>query len=207
MRTRGRPRSAAADSSIVETVLRLLEEGTTLGELSMERIARSAGVGKATVYRRWANKDALLMDVVRAVDEPLPPLAGSSVRDDLVALLEVTRRHASAERSSAVLRTVIGHAQHSPELWRRYHDTVVRTRCEAMCAVLRRGVRTGEIRDDLDVRLLADLFAGPVLARALLCERACLEDGLAERIVDAVLDGVRPGGRTPVRPGSPVRPG
>ncbi len=189
---RGRPRSAAADSSIVETVLRLLEEGATLGELSMERIARSAGVGKATVYRRWANKDALLMDVVRAIDEPLPPLTGASVRDDLVTLLEVMRQRTLAKRSSALLRNVVGHLQGSPELWRQYHDTVVRTRREAMHAVLLRGVRTGEIRDDLDVRLLTDLIAGPMLARALMYERAPLEDGLAERIVDAVLDGVRP---------------
>lgn len=191
---RGRPRSAAADSSIVETVLRLLEEGTTLGELSMERIARSAGVGKATVYRRWANKDALLIDVMRAIDEPLPPLAGTSVREDLVVLLEVIRHRGLAKRSSAVMRNVIGVIQSSPQLWRQYHDTVIRTRREAMYAVLRRGMRTGEIRDDIDVRLLVDLFAGPMLSRALLYERAPLEDGLSEQIVDAVLEGVRPSG-------------
>ncbi len=191
---RGRPRSAAADTAIIETVLRLLEEGVTIGELSMERIAREAGVGKATVYRRWSGKPALLLDVMRALDADPPAPAGESVRDDLVRLLEFLRRRGLAKRHSALLRTVVTQVKAHPELWRTYHETVVHKRTEVLRAVLRRGVERGEIRTDQDVDFLAELFVGPMLSRMLLHEWMDLPEGLAERIVDTVLDGVRPRG-------------
>lgn len=189
---RGRPRSAAADSAIIEAVLRLIEDGVSIGELSMERIAREAGVGKATVYRRWSGKSALLLDVMRSLAVPSPPPAGLSVRDDLVSLLEFLRRRGLARRSSALLRTVVSHVQAQPELWAEYHDTVVRARREALLALLRRGVASGEIRGDRDLETLADLFVGPMLARALLHEWKELPEGLSADIVDTVLEGVRP---------------
>ncbi|MEU9504518.1 TetR/AcrR family transcriptional regulator [Streptomyces sp. NPDC048196] len=189
---RGRPRSAAADSAIIEAVLRLIENGASMGELSMEGIAREAGVGKATVYRRWSGKDALMLDVMRSLDAPLPPLDGDSVRDDLVSLLEFLRRRGLAKRDSALLRTVVSHVQAHPQLWEEYHRSVVRARNEALLAVLRRGMATGEIRTDRPVDTLADLFVGPMLARAFLHRWKDLPEGLAEDIVDTVLDGVRP---------------
>ncbi|GHC64028.1 TetR/AcrR family transcriptional regulator [Streptomyces cinnamoneus] len=190
---RGRPRSAAVDTAVVETVLRLLEQGVTIGELSMERIAREAGVGKAALYRRWAGKEELMLDVLRSLDDvsqPEPP--GVSVRDDLVVLLEFLRRRGLAKRSSAVLRTVVTQVKAHPRLWNEYHRTVVTARREAVFAVLRRGMATGEVRSDLDVELLAELFVSPMLTRALLHEWEDLSEGLAERIVDTVLEGVRP---------------
>jgi AcrR family transcriptional regulator len=189
---RGRPRSAAADTAIIEAVLRMIEDGASIGELSMERIAREAGVGKATVYRRWPGKNALMLDVMRSLDAPSPPPAGVSVRDDLVALLEFLRRRGLAKRNSAVLRTVVSHVQSQPDLWAEYHRTVVRARHQALLTVLRRGMANGEIRTDHDIETVADLFVGPMLARALLHEWRELPVGLAEDIVDMVLEGVRP---------------
>ncbi|PJE94516.1 TetR family transcriptional regulator [Streptomyces carminius] len=199
---RGRPRSAAVDRAIVDAVLRLLERGTGVDALSMEGIAREAGVGKATVYRRWPGKDALLLEVMRALDEPVTELSGKSVRDDLVEILEWLRRRGLARRGSALLRTVMGHFHSHPRLWQVYHDTVVRARHEQLYAVLRRGMECGEIRSDLDVELLGDLFLGPMLARAMLRAgpvgkrggKDDLPEGLAERIVDGILEGARPRG-------------
>ncbi|MDX2851574.1 TetR/AcrR family transcriptional regulator [Actinacidiphila glaucinigra] len=190
---RGRPRSAAADTAIIEAVLSLLEEGATMAELSMERIARAAGVGKATVYRRWAGKNALMLDVMKSVDEQTPRLAGRSVRDDLVTCVEFIRRRALVKRSSALLRNVIAQAQNEPELWAAYHDTVIAARRAQVGEVLRRGVRSGELRADIDPELLGDLFLGPMLSRSMLRPDAALPEGLSELIVDAVLQGVRAG--------------
>ncbi len=189
---RGRPRSARADAAIVEAVLRLLEEGVPAGELSMERVARTAGVGKATVYRRWPNRDALLLDVMRALDEPLPEPAGVSVRDDLVALLEFLRRRGTGRRSGALMRGMLARFQSQPRLWDAYQETVIRSRREALCAVLRRGMATGEIRSDAEPALLADLFAGPVLMSALLQEgEPAGAAARPEHVVDLLLEGVR----------------
>jgi AcrR family transcriptional regulator len=189
---RGRPRSAAVDRAVVEAVLQLLEEGAGVGELSIERIAREAGVGKAAVYRRWSGKEALLLDVLRSLDLRMPGPAGGSVRHDLVQMLEFLRRRGLAKSSSAVLRTVLTEVRSHPRLWQEYQDTVVHARREAVHEVLRRGMATGEIRADVDIELLADLFVGPMLSRVVLQEWKELPEGLSEQIVDTVLEGARP---------------
>ncbi|AGP58433.1 TetR/AcrR family transcriptional regulator [Streptomyces rapamycinicus] len=191
-RLRGRPRSPATDAAIIEAALRLLEEGASVGGLSIEGIAREAGVGKATVYRRWPGKDALMLDVLRSLEEPSPEPAGGSVRDDLVAILEFMRRRGLAKRNSALLRSVITQMHAHKELWRAYDENVIAARRASLRAVLRRGRESGEIRADVDLELLADLFTGPMLARAMLHEWKELPEGLAERIVDTVLEGVSP---------------
>ncbi|WNI15262.1 TetR/AcrR family transcriptional regulator [Actinacidiphila sp. ITFR-21] len=194
---RGRPRNAAVDHTVIETVLRLIAEGATLGELSMEGIAREAGVGKASVYRRWPGKDALLLDVLATVDGPPPRLESSGVlRDDLITALEFLRRRSLAKRESALLRTMVTQAQGNPELWRRYHDTVVGARRRMLIDLLEWGIAIGEIRPELgaDLDLLADMVVGPVLARATLRPEAPLNPDLAERIVDTLLEGMRPRG-------------
>lgn len=197
---RGRPRSAAVDSAVIETVLRLLEEGVTIAELSMERIAREAGVGKATVYRRWDNKEALMLDVLRSLDViRTPELPGTSVRDDLVQLLQFMRRRVLAKRSSALLRVVMAQVQAHPRLWQEYHDTVVAARREACYQVLRRGMAEGEIRPDLDLELFLDLMVGPMLTRSILHEWRELPEELPGQIVDTLLRGARPAEYPPGR--------
>ena len=71
-RSPGRPRSVRADEAIVAATLDLLAEGMSVDVLSIEAIAARAGVGKATIYRRWPNKEALLIDAVAAMKGPLP---------------------------------------------------------------------------------------------------------------------------------------
>ncbi|WP_346345416.1 TetR/AcrR family transcriptional regulator [Streptomyces sp. SID5643] len=189
---RGRPRSEAVERAIIEGVMRLLEEGVPLAELSIERIARTAGVGKATIYRRWSGKEELFVDVVRAAEPPDPPLPGTSMRDDLVVLLEQVRRRGLANRSSAILHSVQAQMKSSPKLWAAYHATVVAPRRRLGLEVLRRGQENGELRTDLDLELLNDIFVGPILLRAALHTDADLPDDLADRVVDTLLEGLRP---------------
>lgn len=188
---RGRPRSEAVERSIVEAVVHLLEERVPISELSIERIARTAGVGKATIYRRWEGKEALFLDVVRSMEPVDPPLPGTSLRDDLVAMVEMLRRRGLAKRSSALLYNVFAQMQSYPKLWDMYHRTAVLPRRQLMDDVLRRGIDSGEIRADVDFELLGDLFVGPMLVRTVLRPEGTPGEGAAEQIVDAVLQGVR----------------
>ncbi|MEU2537138.1 TetR/AcrR family transcriptional regulator [Streptomyces iakyrus] len=198
---RGRPRSEAVERAIIEGVMRLLEEGVPLAELSIERIARTAGVGKATIYRRWRGKEELFVDVVRAAEPPDPPLPGTSMRDDLVVLLEQVRRRGLANRSSAILHSVQAQMKSSPKLWAAYHATVVAPRRRLGLEVLRRGQENGELRTDLDLELLNDIFVGPMLLRAVLHTDADLPDDLADQVVDTLLEGLRPVSSESHRPG------
>jgi AcrR family transcriptional regulator len=188
---RGRPRSEAAELAIVEGVVNLLEQGVPLAELSIERIARTAGVGKATIYRRWSGKEELFVDVIASIEEPDPELPGTSLRDDLVRLLEHMRRRGLSLRTSALLHNVIGQMKALPKLWDAYHEVVVEPRRRAMYAVLARGVADGELPAGLDIELAGDLFSGPMLLRSVMRPDAPLADDLSERIVDTVLAGIR----------------
>ncbi|MFF5367744.1 TetR/AcrR family transcriptional regulator [Streptomyces sp. NPDC013187] len=198
---RGRPRSEAVERAIIESVMKLLEEGVPLAELSIERIARTAGVGKATIYRRWSGKEELFVDVVRAAEPQDPPLPGTSMRDDLVVLLEQVRRRGLANRSSAILHSVQAQMKSSPKLWAAYHATVVAPRRRLGLEVLRRGQENGELRTDLDLELLNDIFVGPMLLRAVLHTDADLPDDLADQVVDTLLEGLRPVSSGSHRPG------
>ncbi|CAL9439905.1 TetR/AcrR family transcriptional regulator [Streptomyces griseomycini] len=189
---RGRPRSEAVERAVVEGVMELLEDGVPLAELSIERIARTVGVGKATIYRRWSGKEELFVDVVRAAEPPDPELPGTSLRDDLVVLLESLRRRGLANRASAILHNVHAQMKSSPRIWAAYHDTVVLPRRRLGLEVLRRGRENGELRADVDMELLNDIIVGPLLVRTVLRPDADLPEGLAEQVVDTLLQGLRP---------------
>jgi AcrR family transcriptional regulator len=189
---RGRPRSEAVERSIIEGAIKLLEDGVPLGEISIERLARTAGVGKATIYRRWSGKEELFVDVMRATEPPDTELPGTSMRDDLIALLEPLRQRGLASRSSALLHNVYAQIKSSPKIWAAYQAIVIEPRRLSTFEVLRRGQRDGELRDDVDIEVINDLFVGPMLVRAVMRPDAELPEDLAEQIVDTVLAGLRP---------------
>jgi AcrR family transcriptional regulator len=180
------------ERAILDGAMKLLEDGVPLAELSIERIARTAGVGKATIYRRWSGKEELFVDVVRAAEPDDPELPGTSMRDDLVVLLESLRQRAVATRVSAILHNVHAQMKSSPRLWAAYHANVIAPRRRLGLEVLRRGQRNGELRADVDLELANDMFVGPLLTRSLMRPDADLPEGLSEQIVDTVLAGLRP---------------
>ncbi|WP_329388512.1 TetR/AcrR family transcriptional regulator [Streptomyces sp. NBC_01716] len=189
---RGRPRSEAAERAIIEAVVRLLEEGEPLAGLSIERIARTAGVGKATIYRRWRDKEELFVDVLRDIEPPEPALSGTSGLADILIILETLRRRGLAQRDSTLLHSVLSQMKSHPKLWNAYHATVIEPRRVAMRAAVRRAVAAGELRDDIDVELMTELITSPMLVRTIHRRDAPLEDDLSERIVRTLLEGLRP---------------
>lgn len=184
----GRPRSARVDEAIVQAVFDLLGSGQSADAISIEAVAARAGVGKATIYRRWPNKEALLIDAVLAMKGPLPELRGESVRDDLVTLVATTRNKRMEQYGKATACLM-------PELFKseqmtRVYQGVVEPRREAMRAVLRRGIASGELRADLDIELTLLVLSGPTLAQNMLRWNPNVPDEhFAEKLVDLVLRG------------------
>ncbi|MCX4397041.1 TetR/AcrR family transcriptional regulator [Streptomyces sp. NBC_00053] len=197
---RGRPRSAAAERAILDAVVGLLEAGEPLAALSIERIARTAGVGKATIYRRWSGKEELFVDVLKDMEPPEPAVSGTAGLDDLRLLLDSLRRRGLAQRSSVLLHNVFAQMKSHPKLWEEYHNSVIAPRRVAMLAAVRRAVDAGELRADLDVGLMDDLFLGPMLVRTIHRPDAPLPEDLADRIVQVLVEGLGPG-RAPRPPG------
>src|SRR5690606_9853604 len=160
----GRPRSEKAEKAIIEATLDLMAEGMGVAELSIEAIAARAGVGKTTIYRRWANKEDLVVDALATIREPLPPLAGESVRDDLIVLLDVMRREAGRHRDRCLMNMVMGETDRSQRIRERFIKIALEPRRAAMRQVLARGVATGELRPDLDLELGMALLHGAMMS-------------------------------------------
>ncbi|MEU4622074.1 TetR/AcrR family transcriptional regulator [Actinoplanes sp. NPDC023801] len=184
----GRPRNAQADETILDAVLGLLSDGQSAAAISIEAVAAKAGVGKATIYRRWPNKEALLIDAVRSMKGPLPEPAGVSVRDDLIALINANRTP-RAQRYSKVTACLLPELYRDTELARMYQD-FVEPRREVTRQVLRRGIATGELRADLDVELTQLMLSAPGMVQSMMrLVPSVPEELFAETLVDAVLRG------------------
>jgi AcrR family transcriptional regulator len=184
----GRPRSERADRAIIEAALSLFAESGPEG-LCIERVAARAGVGKATIYRRWPGKEDLLLDAIAALKTPLPEPAGRSVREDLVTLLGTLCQDSADPRRAREFALVLGEGAKYPRLMARYVETVLEPRREVVRAVLRRGVASGELRPDLDVDAALFMLVGAVVARRGH-EQQAIPAGYAERVVDELLRGL-----------------
>lgn len=180
------------EQAILEAVMKFLEDGVPLTDVSIERIARSAGVGKAAIYRRWSDKEDLFVEVMRAAEPAEPELPGTSMRDDLVVLLESLRQRGLVSGLSTILHNARAQMRSSPKLWAAYHFGVATPRRDLGLEILRRGRMNGELRMDVGLEPAVEMFVGPLLTRAFIGHDPDLPDGLAEQIVDTVLHGLRP---------------
>jgi AcrR family transcriptional regulator len=155
----GRPRNAACDRAILAAALACLVDDGYAG-MSVEGVASRAEVGKATIYRRWPTKSALVVDAVRACAfDQIPLVDTGDVRADLGrmlhALLDMMRREAPLLRAFAIEQT------RHPELADAWRLGFLAERRQALREALRRGVERGQLPAATDVELLADV--GPAL--------------------------------------------
>ncbi len=187
-RRAGRPRSMQAERAIISATLELFAESGAEG-LCIEKVATKAGVGKATIYRRWAGKEDLLLDAIAAMKWPLPEPKGESVREDLAALLDAMGREWGDPRRTRQFALLLGEGAAYPRLLERYVETVVEPRREVVRTVLRRGVATGELREETNIEAAVDMLTGAVLARPK-ASRDRADRGYARRVVDELLTGL-----------------
>jgi AcrR family transcriptional regulator len=188
----GRPRSPEAHAAILRAALELAVEGGLRG-LSMEAIAARAGVGKATIYRRWKSKEALFVEAIGLIAlTPEVPDTGSA-RGDFEAMSGAAVGRMAPE-AFRVLPRLMADAGDDPELLEALRAALVRPRRAAIATILRRGVERGELRPDLDVELTCDLIIGPLIARVLLAggDPRALE-GYPIRVWDALARGIATG--------------
>jgi AcrR family transcriptional regulator len=190
---RGRPRSEQAEEAIIDAVFTRFAEGASYDGLSMEAVASAAGVGKATIYRRWPNKETLVLEAIRRRVHPGPPVPapGDDVRSDLILLLEDMRSHVGA--AAPVISVLIQAGATNPGLMQRYHADVIEPRREMFRVALRRGIARGELRADLDVeRSLRSLTACMLVATVLEPPHAPVGREYSVSCVDDFLLGAVP---------------
>jgi AcrR family transcriptional regulator len=157
----GRPRDARRDEEILEAVLRLLEH-TSYSELTIAAIARSAGVGKPTLYLRWPSKAAVVAEAVVRVLSADPFPDRGDVRSDLVAGLRDMIHLFNTTGAGRVLPGLVADLHDDPALLAAFHERYFQPRRRSVRAALQRGVERGELAGDIDHDLAVDMLVGPV---------------------------------------------
>jgi AcrR family transcriptional regulator len=184
----GRPRSERAEQAILDAAIEAVGECGIDG-VRCEDVAARAGVGKATLYRRWPGKEDLLIAAFAAMKRPVPELKGASVRADLVALLTVMADDADDPRYAQHYALLHGAGERYPRLVARYKQLIVEPRRELVRSVLRRGIEAGELRPGTDVEVAMLMLTGAVMARGKH-DSTPDEPRFVDRAVDELLHGI-----------------
>jgi len=192
-RTPGRPRSEASHHAIIRATLELLLE-SGYRSLTMEGVRARAGVGKATIYRRWSSKEELVRDAVVLLHDDLQAPDTGSLRGDYEGMASLVRSAAQRAGAATLMPRLLGDVANDPELRAIFYDNLVEPRRAQMRAVLQRAVARGEIRGDVDIELIIDLFAGPVVYRLLITGGDYAQLPAVEEQLEVLLHGLAPSG-------------
>lgn len=183
---RGRPRRADVDGAVLAAAAALIVEVGMTG-FSMDVVAQRAGVAKTTIYRRWSSREALVLDVMRAMVERQPVPDTGSVRSDLHAYLGDLVDRIEARRRLDVLPQMIAAAVHDGQL-RSSLDEFIKCRQQPLRSILLRAKRRGELAEAFDVDVAVDSVLGALTYRQLLTSEP-ITPRFAERLLDATLSG------------------
>jgi TetR/AcrR family transcriptional regulator of autoinduction and epiphytic fitness len=178
------PRVERSRRVILEATLDELGE-VGYGAMTIESVARRAGVGKATIYRHWQGKLDLLSDALATLKRPIPPPTEGSARERIVALLEALVETLSESRWSRCMPALIDAAARD-ETVQRFHQQFVSARRQVMVDLIVDGIAAGELSADLDPVLTSEVLAGPIFYRRLMTGEP-FNRSLARQIVDLVL--------------------
>ena len=186
-RRRGRPRSARAHRAILDAFqAQLIQAG--FADLRLEHVAAQAGVGKATIYRRWPSKEALALELLMQLAAPHIAIEDvGDTRAELLAAVTNAMRAVTETPFGPVIRALLSQIAINPALGDPFRASVVQGRRAEVARVIGRGVSRGDLRADADVEVATELLVGPVYFRLMFGGE--LSQAFAERVVEAVLHG------------------
>ena len=169
---RGRPRDPALDTAILTAALELFIAHGIAG-MSIEQVAKRAGVGKPTIYRRWSTKELLVADAIEAhVGTDLNWPAADEIA--AVRVQDLLQRNVSAAASTAadptfraLVAQIYGSAVTHPLLMQTYWDHYIVPRRRLVIMMLKRAQADGDVSPDADLDVLVDMLAGAVTYRVL----------------------------------------
>jgi AcrR family transcriptional regulator len=186
-------RSEQSHKAILEATMALLDESgpdaLTVQKLSIERIAREAGVSKTTIYRWWPSKAAVVIDTFLENH-----VARTPVREDVPAI-DALREHLSslaaiyAGPEGRLISQLVAEAQYDAATMEEFKDRFWLPRTRVVTAMVRRAMEEGAIRSDLEPLLVTELLYSPVYFR-LLFQSGPLDADAANAIMQSALEGL-----------------
>ncbi len=160
---RGRPRDAALDRRIAQAALDVLADSGIAG-FTIEAVAHRAGVGKATIYRRYSGRDDVLAAALDHLRDDTPMATGEgSARERLEAALDFIRTPMTHTRGGRVMAQVISAGAQHPDFLAVFYDRVLGPRRSMLVSILREGVAEGWVDPDADLEAAVTLLVGPMI--------------------------------------------
>ena len=159
--------SPGAHHKVLEAATELFAE-RGIDATSMDAIAAASGVSKATVYKHWADKDALCLDVlmhVHELDDGPPELDSGDLREDLKAFLKYEPSPKKAAIQKRLMPHLIAYSARNEEFGRAWKTRVMERARDFLRKLLRRGVDRGMLPAVLDEELGVALLLGPMMYR------------------------------------------
>lgn len=189
-RSPGRPRSEPARIAILRSTLKLLG-ANGFSDLTIESVAAYAGVGKATVYRWWPNKAALIADAfASSTTRKLHFPDTGSVRTDMSQQMRQLIK-IFLSRRGRIVSAILAAGQSDKDVIAAFRERFMKPRRQEAYATLRRGMARGELREDVDMDLLLDSLYGPIYMRFLI-RHDKLTPEFVDRLCELVLSGACP---------------
>jgi AcrR family transcriptional regulator len=186
---RGRPRDPEAEPRIRRYAVQLLLERGFEG-MTVDDVAEAAGVGKATIYRRWASKELLANDAMADLfDMEIPDADTGSIAGDLRQVYRHALEFVNTERGLAVIRLAVSEANRDERSAAIYRDVLERRIVQTKDALDRARTRGEPIKSTADPVLMVEWMAGVFVIRALTGQPMPLPED-AERLVDVTLEAV-----------------
>jgi AcrR family transcriptional regulator len=168
----------------------LLTEGSA--DLTFERVARLAGVSKTTLYKWWPSKGALALDgYFHAVEPTLAFPDTGDIRADLISQLRAFAQVMTQTPGGRVLAELIGQSQTDLDLARAYRELYSAERRRLACDRMRKAQEAGQLRPEVDVRVLVDQLWGAVYHRLLVPDEP-INDAFIVALVGNLMDGIAP---------------
>ncbi|MGO9262654.1 MAG: TetR/AcrR family transcriptional regulator [Bryobacteraceae bacterium] len=191
-RGRGRPRDEAARRRILKAALDLMDE-TAFDRVTAEAIAERAGASKATVYRWWPNKAAVVIEAFRETIAPELPLRDTgSLREDLTTQVRNFARVLSG-RGGRMLRSFVVAARSDPDVAAAFRSIWSDPRRAEAKEMLRQKQASGQLRKDADLDLVLDSLYGPLYYRFLVKDEHPSQK-YAEAVAGFVIQGLAQSG-------------
>jgi AcrR family transcriptional regulator len=188
-RGRGRPRDPETDARITAAAAQLLLQ-RGFDRTTVDDVAAAAGVGKATVYRRWPSKEDLAvaaMASLYSVEFPEPDTG--SIETDLRESYRGVLAFVNSPEGAAFLRMSIAESVRDPRIAALYRSSTERREAEAR-RTFERAIERGEVRADIDIDAAVQ-WLGALLAARAITHRPMPSVDDADALVAFTLDGVR----------------
>lgn len=186
----GRPMSDALHRAVLDATNRLLRENA-VGDLTINGIAKEAGVSRPAIYRRWTNPREIALDAFLETTAAQIPVKEHATAKEMLHEQILAMARFMRGRGGRIIAELLGEGQRDAGMLAMFRERFLAARRGAARMVIEKGIETGEFDAAIDIEMAIDLYAGPIYYR-LIVGHGGITDAFAEELTKRVYMALRP---------------